>query len=94
MKTHTLDTEIVYYLSPTKSISDSLKQFGVGEDDKDLAAIIVVISQDKENDNFVRQEIENKKCALKNIICGTLEEVRNNNRKYFQLTYLHCLLLS
>jgi len=47
MKTRSLDTEIVYFLSPSKSISDSLRQYGVGDGDSALCAICVVLVNGK-----------------------------------------------
>lgn len=52
MKTRSLDTEIVYCLSPSKSITDALKQFGVGDNDEDLCAICVVLVDGK-SESFV-----------------------------------------
>ena len=50
-----------------------ISQFGVGDDDKDLIAVVVVIAE-SEDENSVKQEIEVKKNQLKELIAGKVVE--------------------
>ena len=50
MKTRSIHTEVLYNLSPTSSITDSLKTFGVADDQKSF--LCVGIRKNDENDDF------------------------------------------
>ena len=64
-KTRSVDTEILYNLSPSKSIADSLKQFGVGSnEDKNLYAVITA-----ENSTQIQEKLVKVKSLIKGELC-------------------------
>lgn len=46
MTTRSVYAEIIFNLSPTKSITDSLKRFGLGDDDQHILAVVLDESDD------------------------------------------------
>ena len=61
-KTRTVHTELLYNLSPTKSVTESLKIFGIREDIHDL----IVVTFDDES--------EEKLQTVKNVIQGEIKD--------------------
>ncbi|KAK3585840.1 hypothetical protein CHS0354_038365 [Potamilus streckersoni] len=66
MTTKTIHSEILFCLSPSKNISDSYRNFGLGEEDK---CILVVIVDDQDNSklNALQQLIKGRQLPLSDL---------------------------
>ncbi|KAL1452751.1 hypothetical protein WDU94_006951 [Cyamophila willieti] len=58
MTTKSIYTEILYNLSSSKNISESLKQFGVHDSDHEVLAVIVTKDQSGEDVNNIVKQID------------------------------------
>ena len=54
MTTRSATTEILFNLSSSKNITDSLVKFGIGDDDKDLIAVIIADTEGKSSINICK----------------------------------------
>lgn len=65
MVTRTLYTELIYCLSTSKNISQSLNTFGVTKDTKNILVALIYESQDKSSQqNLVSQSIKGQRLCL------------------------------
>ena len=67
--TKTIHTEVLYNLSPSKSVTESLKIFGIDENIEDLIVLIF------ENDNTDQSKVQ----SVKDLIQGDLVNLEQHN---------------
>jgi len=58
--TKSVFTEILYNLAPTKSIAESLKLYGLGQDDKEIIIVITNEAEVEQDYKIAREELLNK----------------------------------
>ncbi|CAL4091927.1 unnamed protein product, partial [Meganyctiphanes norvegica] len=74
MTTRSVYAEIIFNLSPTKSITDSLKRFGLGDDDQNILAVVIDESDISTLVDKLNSQVKGQICMLEEINMLTDEE--------------------
>ncbi|XP_065199026.1 EKC/KEOPS complex subunit TPRKB-like [Sycon ciliatum] len=83
MKTRSINTELIYWLSPTTSISNSLKHFGSTDQDTSLLAVVIDDAETSAEAEAVFKRIDGDLVPLERL--AELSD-RGAIEKHFQIT--------
>lgn len=84
MTTRSVTTEILFNLSSSKNITDSLQKFGIGDNDRDLLAIVIGDSEGEEllltllridAQNYILRLDKSKLTRLRDLVKGEVKDL-------------------